>query len=100
MASCEASGDPRIDPAPTSVGFPATPRTAGCGSEQVGFRFALADEARLVLQKPAFAMEPAAIAGEALVRADDTVARHDDGDRILVVRKAHRASGARLADGL
>ena len=42
-------------------------------------------ERAFVLQKPAFAVDAAAIAGERAVGADDPVAGHHDGDRVLAV---------------
>src|SRR5437660_5640870 len=51
-----------------------------------------------MLQEPLLAAEPAAIAGQAAVRADDAVAGHDDADRVLAVGQADCAHRLGLAD--
>src|SRR3954453_20654704 len=52
-------------------------------------------DARLVLQEPLLATQPAAVTPERAPRADDAVAGDDEPDRIPAVRVAHRAAGAR-----
>src|SRR5207237_1983996 len=51
-----------------------------------------------VREQPLLAVEAAAIAGERPITADDTMARHDNGDRICAVCGADGTHGARLAD--
>src|SRR5690242_5786154 len=48
-----------------------------------------------MLEQPTLAFEPAAIAGEAAVGADDPVAGYDDRDRIAAVRKPDGAARLR-----
>src|SRR5688500_4824725 len=43
-------------------------------------------------------MQPAAVAGQAAVRADDAVAGHDDADRVLAVGESGGADRSRFAD--
>lgn len=50
------------------------------------------------VQQGAFALQAAAVAREAAVRADHPVARHDDRDRVMPIGQSHRARGPRSAD--
>jgi len=52
----------------------------------------------LVREEPAFAVQAAAIAGEAVVGADDAMAWQDDRDRIGTVGGADGAHGFRHTD--
>jgi hypothetical protein len=51
-----------------------------------------------VREQPALALDTASIAGEAAVRADDAMARHDDADRIVSVREPDGARRIRRTD--
>ena len=51
-----------------------------------------------MLQQPTLAVEPAAVARQAAVRADHAVARHDDRDRVAAVGGADRAGAVRPPD--
>ena len=55
-------------------------------------------DALLQLEQQPLALEPAAVAGQAAVRADDAVAGDDHGDRVLRVGKAHGAGRVRSGD--
>src|SRR5579864_6270062 len=49
-------------------------------------------------EQPALPREPAAIAGQGAVGADDAVAGDDDADRVRAVRQAHGAHRAGTTD--
>src|SRR4051812_16333614 len=51
-------------------------------------------DAPLEFQQRALHLDPARIAGQRSVGADDAVARHDHGDRVAPVRAADRTAGA------
>src|SRR5215207_10009892 len=53
---------------------------------------------RLVGEQRPLALEPAAVADERAVGADDAVARDDDRDRVAAVGETDRAHGARVAE--
>ena len=52
----------------------------------------------LQFEQGAFAIEPAAVSGEAAVRPDHPMARHDDADRIVAVGQSDRAKRAGRSD--
>ena len=47
----------------------------------------------------AFDVETATVTAQGSARRDDSVARHDDGDGVPVIRHAHGSAGIRVADG-
>ena len=57
-----------------------------------------AQRARLEVEQGALVLEPAAVAGQRAVAADDAVARADDGDRVAAVGAADGAGLAGVAD--
>ena len=58
----------------------------------------LLEQRALELEQRSLASQPAAVAGELAVRADDAVAREHDRDRVAVHHRADRAGGPRPAD--
>src|ERR1035437_9494227 len=95
-ANCGAISRTQAGTSITATGRRPGASNAGEGEPQVALveRGGL-DQATLafVREQPAFAREAAAVAGERTVRADHAVTGHDDGNRVLAVRKAHRARG-------
>ena len=54
--------------------------------------------ALFVVEQPLFALQAAAVAGEAAVFADDAVAGNEDGEAVGTVGGGHGAHGGRVAE--
>src|SRR6185312_598389 len=70
----------------------------GSSSRALQLKLSGACIARLVIEKPALALEAAAIAGQRTVAADHAMAWHDQADRVLPVGESDGAHCIRLAD--
>src|SRR5262249_39637504 len=86
------------DTPPTWCRRGATATSARRTTSAPGTDFRSNQQRVLVLQEPALALDPSAVAAQPPVGGDDAVARHHQRDRILAVGGAHRAYGLRAAD--
>ena len=76
----------------------AGPRLPAAGSSE---QAPLGDDlGALEFEQPALAVEAAGVAGERPVGADDSVARHEDADRIAAHRAAHAPREVAIAEAL
>src|SRR4051794_38852264 len=73
-------------------------RQVRAGPTALGRRGGASRHARLELEQGALHLDPARVAGERAVGADDAVARHDDRDRVQRVRAADGAARRGPAD--
>ena len=66
-----------------------------CLAQQIGLNLM---PALFVVEQPLFALQAAAVTGEAAVFADDTVAGNEDREAVGTVGSGHGAHGGRVAE--